>query len=114
MRSGLPRRSWWTPVIVADSPDIAIGKRLLDQLKLSGFRFQRIAPGPDGPLLGIRETDNWRDTIYLAGFWEPDSCSATRQRKSSLIIPGGLPVTEQVSGDALNVLNTVLSNWPTA
>ena len=101
-------------MIVGDSPDIAIGRRLLDHLKLSGFRFQRIAPGPDGPLFGVRETDNWRDTIYLAGFWEPDSCSATRQRKSALIIPGGLPVTEQVSGDALNVLNTVLSTWPTA
>ena len=101
-------------MVVADQPDIAIGKRLLDHLKWSGFRFQRIAPGPDAPLFGVRETDHWRDTIYLAGFWEPDSCSATRQRKSSLIIPGGLPVTEQVAGDALNVLNTVLSNWPTA
>src|SRR5262249_37091009 len=94
-----------------DSPDLAIGKRLLDYLKLSGFRFERIAPGPDGPLLGIRNTDEWRDTIYLAGF--RDSCSATRQRKSSLIIPGGLPVTDRASGDALNVMNTVLSNWPT-
>ncbi|HET9256430.1 MAG TPA: hypothetical protein VFO16_14695 [Pseudonocardiaceae bacterium] len=27
-----------------ESPDLAIGKRLLDYLKLSGFRFERIAP----------------------------------------------------------------------
>ena len=24
------------------------------------------APGPDGPLLGTRQTGDWRDTIYLA------------------------------------------------
>lgn len=99
---------------MTDRPDVAIGKRLLDYLKLSGFRFQRIAPGPDGPLFGVRETDDWRDTIYLAGFWETASCSATRQRKSSLIIPDELLVSDRVSGDVLNVLNTVLSNWPTA
>lgn len=98
---------------MVDSPDVVSGKRLLDLAKYQGFQFHRIAPGPDAPLWGVRETDGWRDTIYLAGFWEPGSCSATRRRKSSLIIPGGLPVAERVSGDALNVLNIVVSHWPT-
>lgn len=62
---------------------------------------------------GVRDTEDWRDTIYLSGFWAPGSCSATRRRKSSLIVPGELLVTERVSGDALNVLNTVVSHWPT-
>src|SRR2546421_2489838 len=35
-----------------DSPDVVIAKRLLDQLKLCGFQFERIAPGEDGPLTG--------------------------------------------------------------
>jgi hypothetical protein len=35
----------------------------------------------------------------------------TRRRRSSLVLPGGLPVAEQVSGDALTVLHTVLSDW---
>jgi hypothetical protein len=71
------------------------------------------APGPDGPLRGVRETARWVDEIYLAGFWEPDSCSAIRRRRSSLIVPGGLPVAKQLRGDALTVLHTVLCDWPT-
>jgi hypothetical protein len=51
--------------------------------------------------------------IYLAGFWQPNSCHATRRCRSSLIVPGGLPVTEQVHGDALTVLHTVVYDWPT-
>lgn len=98
---------------MAESPDLVAGKRLLDIAKLHGFQFQRVTPGPDGPLWGVRETEEWRDTIYLAGFWEPGSCSATRQRKSSLIVPGDLLVTERMCGDALKVLNTVVSHWPT-
>lgn len=74
---------------VADSPDVAAGKRLLDVAKLQGFTFQRLAPGPDGPLRGVRETPEWRDEIYLGGFWEPESCHATRRRKSSLSYPVG-------------------------
>jgi hypothetical protein len=35
-----------------ESPDLVIAKRLLDQLKLCGFRFRRIAPGADGPVDG--------------------------------------------------------------
>lgn len=57
---------------------------------------------------GVRESDDWLDEIYLGGFsWR---CHATRKRRWSLIVPGGLPVTESVSGDALTVLHTV-SEW---
>jgi hypothetical protein len=95
---------------MADSPELAAAKRLLDLAKSQGFAFQRIAPGPDGPLFARRETPEHRDEIYLAGFGQ--SCYATRARKSSLIVPGGLPVTTRVDGDALTVLHTVVANWP--
>lgn len=97
---------------MTDSPDVAAAKRLLDAAKSSGFAFERIAPGPDGPLRGVRETLEWVDEIYLGGFWEPDSCSAIRRRRSSLIVPGGLPVAQQLRGDALIVLHTVVCDWP--
>lgn len=91
------------------SPGLAAAMSLLDAAKAAGFSFQRVAPGPDGPLLGVRESADYRDEIYLGGFGE--RCRATRRRKSSLVLPGGLPVTEQISGDALTVLHTVLSDW---
>lgn len=94
---------------MTESPDLAAAKRLLDHAKDSGFRFERTAPGPDGPLRGVRETDQWHDEIYLSGF--SDSCSAIRRRRWSLIVPNGLPVTARVSGDALTVLHTVLYDW---
>jgi hypothetical protein len=90
---------------------LSAAKRLLDVAKSRGFAFERIAPGPDAPLRGVRETIQWRDEIYLGGFWAPDSCGATRRRRSSLIVPGGLPVAEQLRGDALTVLHTVLWDW---
>ncbi|MGH8967759.1 MAG: hypothetical protein ACRDXB_20890 [Actinomycetes bacterium] len=62
----------------ADGPDVAAAKRLQDLATTRGFAFERIAPGPDGPLRGVRETPQWRDEIYLSGFWQEDSCSATR------------------------------------
>lgn len=96
---------------VAESPELAAAKRLLNAAKEQGFTFQRIAPGPDGPLLGVREATGYRDTCYLSGFGE--GCSATRARKYSLIVPGGLPVAARVSGDALTVLQTVVSDWAT-
>lgn len=95
---------------MGESPDVVIGMRLLDTARSHGFTFRRIAPGPDGPLWGVRETEDWEDRIYLGGFSQ--DCSATRRRKSSLLVPGDLLVTEQVSGNALNVLNTVVSSWP--
>jgi hypothetical protein len=84
--------------------------RLLDTAKAQGFTFERIAPGDDGPLIGRRDTTEHRDEIYLGGF--SDSCHATRARKYSLIVPGGLPITTRVAGDALTVLHTVVSDWP--
>jgi hypothetical protein len=87
------------------SLDLAVAKQLLDIAMHNGFSFQRIATGPDGPLRGVRESVEWQDEIYLAGF--SDSCTAIRRRRSSLIVPGGLPIAERVSGDALTVLHTV-------
>lgn len=95
--------------MIAESPELAAAKRLLDAAKRGGFHFQRVAPGPDGPLWGVRETLHWRDTLYLAGFGH--HCTATRARKSSLIIPGGPVVAQRLDGDALSVLHTVLSDW---
>ena len=80
----------------ADGPELAAAKRLLDVAKNRGFAFERIAPGPDGPLRGVRETIQFRDEIYLSGFRKPDSCSATRRQRSSLIVPRG-PVRQTVS-----------------
>lgn len=57
----------------------------------------------------MRETLQWRDTIYLAGFSQ--ACTATRARKSSLIIPGGPLVTQRLDGDAVSVLHTVVCDW---
>lgn len=95
---------------MADSPELVAAKRLLDCAKRQGFTFQRVAPGEDGPLFGRRETIEYRDEIYIGGFG--DSCHATRARKSSLLVPGLLPVTARVSGDALTVLHTVVADWP--
>ena len=91
------------------SPELAAAMRLLDAAKAAGFRFQRVAPGPDGPLLGVREGVDYRDEIYLGGFG--DRCHATRRRKTSLVVPGGLPVVERLEGDALTVLHTAVSDW---
>lgn len=95
----------------ADSPELAAAKRLLDAAKREGFTFHRIAPGQDGPLFGLRETLAYRDTCYLGGFTA--GCSATRARKSSLLIPGGPLITARVDGDALTVLHTMVTDWPT-
>src|SRR3712207_5468420 len=98
---------------MADSPELAAGKRLLDAAKDRGFAFERIAPGPDGPLRGVRETVEFVDEIYVGGCGQPDSCTAIRRRRSSLVVPGGLPVAARVTGDALVVLHTVVWEWLT-
>jgi hypothetical protein len=97
------------PVPSHDSPDLVAAKRLIDGAKADGFRFERIADGADAPLVGVRESVGYRDEIYLAGF--SDSCTAIRRKRFSLIVPGGLPVTATVEGDALIVLHTVLCDW---
>jgi hypothetical protein len=50
--------------------------RLLDEAKSQGFRFERVAPGEDGPLWGERVTPEYRDVVYLGGFSE--GCNAAR------------------------------------
>lgn len=97
--------------MAADSPDLVIAMRLLDHAKLHGFQFQRVAKGPDGALLGTRDTGEWSDTVYLDGF--SHNCYALRERKTSLVVPGDALVERRATGDALNVLNTVLT-WETA
>lgn len=93
-----------------DSPDVVIAKRLLDHAKLRGFAFQRAAPGADGPLVGKRVNGDWMDIIRIAGFSR--DCVAVRQRTSSLILPGGALVERRVEGNALDVLNEVLTWEP--
>ncbi|MCA1673647.1 MAG: hypothetical protein LC799_16085 [Actinobacteria bacterium] len=82
---------------MVDSPDLVTGKRLLDAAKRHGFVFQRIAPGPDGPLEGIRESAEWRDVIHLGGF--SSGCYAWRERQSSLIVPGSRHKGDRRSGN---------------
>jgi hypothetical protein len=94
----------------ADSPDVVIAKRLLDQLKLCGFQFERIAPGEDGPLIGNRVTGDCVDMLHIEGFSR--DCFAWRQRSSPLIVPGGGLVERRVDGSALDVLNEVLTWEP--
>lgn len=97
--------------MAAESPDLVIAKRLLDHAKLRGFQFRRVAEGPDGALLGIRRTGHWSDTVYLNGFSR--DCYALRERTTSLVVPGHALVERRAAGDALNVLNAVLT-WDTA
>ena len=92
-----------------DSPELAAAKRLLDAAKDRGFTFERIALGEDATLRGIRESTSWLDEVYVGGL--SSGCSAARRRRYSLIVPGGLPVTERISGDALEVLHTVVFDW---
>ena len=93
-----------------DSPDLALAKRLLDNLKMRGFQFQRTAPGEDGPLMGHRVADRWVDVVYIEGF--SHDCMAWRQRRSALIIPGEGLMERQVSGSALTVLGEAVT-WDT-
>ncbi|MGH3928215.1 MAG: site-specific integrase, partial [Pseudonocardiaceae bacterium] len=69
---------------MADGPEVITGKQLLDQVKRRGFVFARIAPGPDGPIEGIRENDQWRDVIHIGGF--SSSCYAWRERSVQLTL----------------------------
>ncbi len=93
---------------MADS-EVITGQRLLDAVKRHGFMFTRIAPGPDGPIEGVRESTQWRDTIHIGGF--SNGCYAWRERQTSLIVPGGSLVSIRTQGSALDVLNEVLG-WP--
>jgi hypothetical protein len=96
---------------MVDSPQLVAAMRLLDAAKDAGFTFERIAPGEDGPLHGVRQTREFIDEVYVAGCGEPDSCTAIRRRRYSLIVPGGLPVTQRLAGDALTVLHIIVIDW---
>ena len=65
---------------MGDSPDLAVAKQLMHGAKAEGFRFERIAEGPDAPVVGVRDSVGYRDEIYLAGF--SDSCTAIRHKRS--------------------------------
>jgi hypothetical protein len=69
-----------------ESPDLMVAMRLLDQLKLDGFHFERCASGEDGPLVGSRISGDDMDLIHIEGF--SCDCFAWRQRTSSLVVPG--------------------------
>jgi hypothetical protein len=92
-----------------ENPELAAAKRLLDAAKDRGFIFERIAVGEDAPLRGFRESTGWVDEVYVGGM--SSRCSAARRRRYSLVVPGGLPVTQRVSGNALEVLHTVVFDW---
>ncbi|MGH3812593.1 MAG: hypothetical protein ACRDUV_09075 [Pseudonocardiaceae bacterium] len=90
-----------------DSREVVLAKRLLDDAKLRGFAFQRVAPGEDGPLVGNRVSGDWADLIHLAGFSR--DCFAWRKRISSLVVPEDALVQRRIDGGALDVLNEVLT-----
>jgi hypothetical protein len=56
---------------VADGPELTAANGCWTSLKVKAA-FQRVAPGPDGPLFARRETTEYCDEIYLGGF--DDSC----------------------------------------
>ncbi|MBV9143868.1 MAG: hypothetical protein JO115_23610 [Pseudonocardiales bacterium] len=93
-----------------DSPDVVLAKSLLDQAKLGGFVFRRVASGEDGPLVGHRLRGDWVDVIHLAGFSR--DCLAVRQRTSPLIVPGAELIERRVQGSAIEVLTEVLAWEP--
>lgn len=99
--------------VTAQSPHLTAAMRLLDEAKAAGFMFLRTAPGEDAPLLGTRETTQWVDEIVLTGCSAEGSCYVSRRGRSSLVVPGGLPLVREVSGDALEVLHTVVTDWGT-
>lgn len=90
----------------ADSPDVVIAKRLLDQVKQAGFIFQRVASGEDAPLAGYRISDGWVDLIHIEGFSR--DCFAWRQRVSSLIVSHDTLVQRMAEGSALDVSKSFL------
>jgi hypothetical protein len=94
----------------SENYDLMAAMRLLDQLKLSGFHFERCAPGEDAPLVGNRVGGDKVDLIHIEGFSR--DCFVWRQRISSLIYSRRGLVERQVEGSALDVLHEVLT-WQT-
>lgn len=96
---------------MSESPELRAAMRLVNLAKEQGFALERTGMSEDAPLRGKRETTEWIDEVVVAGF--SNSCEAIRCRRYSLIVPGGLPVTDRVTGDALTVLHTVTFDWAT-
>lgn len=90
-----------------DSPDVVIAKRLLDQARLGGFTFRRIAPGEDAPLVGYRLSNDCVDLIHIEGFSR--DCFAWRKRATSLIVSQDSLVQRRVEDGVLEVLGEVLT-----
>ena len=91
---------------MTENPELPAAKPLLDPAKDRGFTVERITVGQDAPLGGVRESTGWLDEVYVGGLFSGGS--AARRHRYSLVVPGGLPATERVSGDALEVLHTVV------
>ena len=68
---------------MSDSPGLVAAMWLLDARKLQGFRFRRIAPGPNGPLRGEAIGVCWRPVFHaeMRG-WR------TRWQKATWPVPG--------------------------
>ena len=94
---------------MADGPELAATKRLLD-LARNQDSCSSGSPRARTDRCSVSGSPPTPSQIYLGGF--SSGCSATRARKSSLIVPGGLPVTARVEGEALTVLHTVVNDWP--
>ncbi|HET9257299.1 MAG TPA: hypothetical protein VFO16_19155 [Pseudonocardiaceae bacterium] len=56
---------------MSESPGVRAAMWLLDTARAQGFRFERIAPGPDGPLRGVRETAQSRLSAPFPGSRRP-------------------------------------------
>lgn len=89
-----------------EHPDLLTAMRLVNQLKLRGFYFERCPPGDDGPLGSNRASGDKMDFIHIEGFRH--DCFAWRRCSSSLIISGRELVERQVEGSALDVRHEVL------
>jgi hypothetical protein len=96
----------------ADSPDLAAAKRLLDAAtKNQGFRFQRIAPGPDGPLGGSARPSSFSMSCISAGSGSPTRAPPSGAAAARCWCPADCRSPPGVEGDALTVLHTVVTDW---
>lgn len=69
---------------------------LFHHCTLRGFRFGSATVEKGGPLVGVRCTEEWVDTIHIEGL--SGNCAAWRQR------PGERPLVCRIEGDAETVM----------
>lgn len=95
----------------ATVPDSVAAQRLapFDAAKAHGFRVRTYRAWPRRADRGYPGNAEWRDVIHIGGF--SSGCYAWRERRTSLIVPGGSLATIRTEGSALDVLNEVLG-WP--